>query len=120
MLATNLKVKKTAPDLMQPTLLSSSQHSSSSVLRMEIYFMANGTSGIITKTSLRFWTGVGNISPSQVTRLQQHKLQKNERKSDWTLAWPSRAQLSSAQTASQLVGTEKETKSEQTPANFAG
>merc|ERR1711952_454226 len=80
---------------MQPTPLSSSQHSSSSVLRMEIYFMANGTSGIITKTSLRFWTGVGNISPSQVTRLQQHKLQKNERKSDWTLAWPSRAQLTS-------------------------
>ena len=54
MLVTNLKVKMTAPDLMQPTPLSSSQHSSSSVLRMEIYFMANGTSGIITKTSLRF------------------------------------------------------------------
>ena len=60
--------------------------------------------------------GVRNISPSQVTRLQQ-----SERKI-WlnsSVAEPGAADTS-AQNASQLVETEKETKSEQTLANFAG
>ena len=111
MLVTNLKVKMTAPVLMQPTTLLSSQYSSSSVLWMEIYLPLKYHQDVI-----EILEGVRNISPSQVTRLQpsERKIWLNS-----SVAEPGAADKC-AQTASQLVEAKKETKSEQTPANFAG
>ena len=71
-----------------------------------------GTSEIITKTKTSLkepWRSRDHftITSHKITAAQ---FKKNERKSDWTLAWPSRAH----------AACEKETKSEQTLANFAG
>ena len=89
---TNLKVKKTAPVLMQPTTLLSSQYSSSSVLWMEIYLPLKYHQDVI-----EILEGVGNISPSQdysSTSAPLHA-QRVREKSDLTVAWPSWPQLTS-------------------------
>ena len=80
-----------------------------------------GTSEIITKTSLKEpWRSRDHftITSHKITAAQFTK-ECEKIWLDTSVAEPGAADTS-AQTASQLDETEKETKSEQTPANFAG